>query len=108
MFSIPDILATWKSNGWETPVLEEKFSPDRTILSLSLSQSKSKKVAISDLQKQQIIEFITDNSVCKSKALADSLGVTQARVRILLSQLIADGCIISEGENRNKTYRLKP
>ena len=114
---LPDIYAVWESQDWKTPVLEEQFNPDRTILSLVLSQAKNKKVAIkssdkeklaiSDTQKQKIIDFITDNKVCKTKALSELLGVTQARVRVLLSQLIADGYVVSEGENKNRTYRLK-
>jgi predicted HTH transcriptional regulator len=115
---LPDIYAVWESRNWKTPVLEEQFNPDRTILSLVLSQAKNKKVAIkssdkeklaiSDAQKQKIIEYLTDNKVCKTKTISELLGVTQARVRVLLSQLIADGYLVSEGENKNRTYRLKP
>ena len=114
---IPNIYDVWQSEGWERPVLTEQFNPDRTILSLVLSQAKNKKVAIknsdkeklaiSDAQKQKIINYLTDNKVCKTKTLSELLGVTQARIRVLLSQLIADGYVISEGENKNRTYRLK-
>ena len=32
---VPDIFDVWKSQGWETPVIEEQYNPDRTILILS-------------------------------------------------------------------------
>ena len=59
------------------------------------------------MQKQKMIQFLTDNKDCKTKALSELLGVTQARVRVLLAQLIADGYVVSESENKNRTYRLK-
>ncbi|GHV06097.1 transcriptional regulator [Clostridia bacterium] len=115
---IPNIYHVWKAQGWQEPTLEEKFNPDRTVLSLVLSQSASKKVAIkssdkeklaiSDKQKQQIVEYLTRHEVCKAAELADLFGVTGARVRVLLSQLVEDGIVLSEGGNRNRTYRLNP
>ena len=32
---VPDIFAVWKSQGWEPPMIEEQYNPDRTILTLS-------------------------------------------------------------------------
>jgi predicted HTH transcriptional regulator len=34
---VPSIYAAWKAMKWPNPVLEERFNPDRTILSLTLS-----------------------------------------------------------------------
>jgi predicted HTH transcriptional regulator len=111
---IPNIYYVWEKQGWQEPVLEEKFNPDRTILSLTLSQHKGKKVAIksneraiSDEQKQIIVEYLTNHTMCKTKDLADLFGVSQARVRVLLSQLIESGIVATEGANRNRTYWLK-
>jgi predicted HTH transcriptional regulator len=113
---IPNIYHVWESQGWQMPKFEEKLGPDRIILSLVLSQSNSgklaikssdkEKLAISDKQKQQIVEYLTAHEVCKSKELADLFGVTGARVRVLLSQLVEDGIIVADGANRNRTYRL--
>jgi predicted HTH transcriptional regulator len=114
---IPNIYDIWQKEGWERPVLEEQFNPDRTILSLVLSQANNKKVAIkscdkekvaiSDVKKQEIIDYLTANQVAKASKLAELLGVTPARVRVLLSQLVEAGIVIAEGGNRNRTYRLK-
>ena len=114
---LPSIFNVWETQGWKAPLLEERFNPDRTVLSLVLSQfndrkvaingSDNGKVAISYIQKQKIIDYLTENGVCRASELSDLLGVTQARVRVLLSQLTVDGTVIANGANRNRTYRLK-
>ena len=45
--------------------------------------------------------------MCKTRDLVSLLGVTGARVRVLMSQLTADGIVKVDGANRNRTYRLK-
>lgn len=35
---VPDIFAIWEGYGWETPVIEEQFNPDRTILTLPFTK----------------------------------------------------------------------
>jgi predicted HTH transcriptional regulator len=111
---IPNIYHVWKEQGWQEPVLEERFNPDRTILSLVLSQQENKKVAIkngelaiSNVQKQIIVDYLTSHKMCTTKELADLFDVTQARVRVLLSQLVESGIVVTEGANRNRIYRLK-
>ena len=47
---VPNIFNVWADEGWEEPVIEERFDPDRTILSLSfkkkvMAKSGGKKVA---------------------------------------------------------------
>ena len=32
---VPNIFNVWADEGWEEPVIEERFDPDRTVLSLS-------------------------------------------------------------------------
>jgi len=34
---LPSIFEVWETQGWKTPVLEEQFNPDRTVLTLTLS-----------------------------------------------------------------------
>ena len=31
---VPDIYSVWENQGWEKPIVEEQYNPDRTILSL--------------------------------------------------------------------------
>jgi predicted HTH transcriptional regulator len=124
---IPNIYAVWKSQGWKPPVLEEQFNPDRTVLSLDLStQSGEKetikrddngketikrgdndKVAVRELKKQAIIEYLASHPVCKASELSVPTGVSVSRTKVYLRELVADGVIIAEGANRNRTYHLK-
>ena len=48
---VPNIFNVWADEGWEEPVIEERFDPDRTVLSLSFlkkvsEKSDSKKVTV--------------------------------------------------------------
>ena len=38
---VPLILNTWEDEGWEKPVIEERFDPDRTILELEFVKKTS-------------------------------------------------------------------
>ena len=46
---IPDIYQIWKNEGWAMPVVEEKYNPDRTCLTLTFA----KKQAIKTSDKKQ-------------------------------------------------------
>jgi predicted HTH transcriptional regulator len=39
---IPDIYEVWKDEGWETPKIQERFNPDRTVLTLSFTKTDDK------------------------------------------------------------------
>lgn len=40
---MPNIFNVWADEGWEEPVIEEGFDPDRTVLSLSFLKKVAKK-----------------------------------------------------------------
>lgn len=111
---LPSIHHVWEEQGFETPILEEKFNPDRTILSLAINTS-GKKQAINtsdkskgyNLQKSIIIDFTEANVSVKSNQIAKLLNVSTSRARAILSRLIEEDILIVEGGNRNRTYRLK-
>ena len=42
---VPNIFNVWADEGWEEPVIEERFDPDRTVLTLSFKKKVSKKMA---------------------------------------------------------------
>jgi predicted HTH transcriptional regulator len=114
---LPNIYATWKSQKWPEPVLEEQFEPDRTILSLALSPQNGEKVAIksgdnvkvtiSAIKKQAIIDYLTKNTIGKTSELSDLLSVNMSRTKVYLQELIAENKVVAEGANRNRVYRLK-
>ena len=122
---IPNIYSIWDKQGWEAPIITEGFEPPRITMSLSIltdekvivtddkkvtiksDDKKAEKNKMSDLQKETIIEYLTDHVSARSSELAELLGVKSTRVKNLLSALIADGVIVAEGANRNRRYRLK-
>lgn len=40
---VPDIYSVWENQGWEAPVVEEQYNPDRTILTLFFTEKASRK-----------------------------------------------------------------
>ena len=122
---IPNIYRIWDKQGWEAPIITEGFEPPRITMSLSVltdekvivtddkkvtikgDDKKAEKNKMSDLQKETIIEYLTDHVSARSSEIAELLGVKSTRVKNLLSALIADGAIVAEGANRNRRYRLK-
>ena len=41
---VPNIFNAWEDEGWEEPVIEERFNPDRTVLSLSFKKKQAIKL----------------------------------------------------------------
>ncbi|MBQ9664045.1 MAG: putative DNA binding domain-containing protein [Oscillospiraceae bacterium] len=114
---IPSILYVWKQQGWTEPTITQSFDPNRTVLSLPLSPVGDKKPAIKTgdkkpaikktLQKNMIIQYLTDNASAKSSDIAVLLGLKVSRVKELLTELIAENIVVAEGNNRNRVYKLK-
>ena len=123
---IPNIFSVWNKQGWSAPVITESFEPDRITLSLHIGESSDKKVAIKSsdkkvatksggksskakslIQKQAITEYITEHTSAKTSEIAALLGVKDARARRLILEMIDEGIVVPEGENRNRTYKLK-
>ena len=114
---IPSIWYTWKQQGWDTPTIAQSFNPNRIVLSLPLIKSDDKKVTIksddkkvtiktSD-QKAMIIEYLTEHVEGKVSDFTELLGVKATRIKKLIYELIAEGIIVAQGGNRNRTYKLK-
>ena len=114
---IPNIFNVWKKQGWSAPIINESFEPDRITLSLLIGESSDKKVAIkgsnrttktkSQIQKQAVIIYLNEKVFAKTTDIAALLGVKDARARRLLSEMVAEGIIVSEGMNKNRVYKLK-
>ena len=64
-------------------------------------------IQIMELQKETIIEYLTEHVSCRSSDIAELLNIKLTRSRDILNALIADGIVVAEGANRNRTYRLK-
>lgn len=114
---IPNIYRVWREQGWEEPIISESSGPSRIVLSLTFKKSDDKKVTIksddkkvtvkSARQKNEIIAYLTDHVSAKNSDIAELLDVKSTRVKQLLKELLDEGTIVTEGGNRNRTYKLK-
>ena len=122
---VPDIYAVWDSENWKEPIIEERYNPDRTILTLSfektLTKSDDKKAAIKSDDKKatikisaktkkqyaEILGFMTDEKEYKLNDFEELLNVRATRIKELLKGLINQDKVETIGENRNRRYKLK-
>ena len=114
---IPNIFRVWREQGWTAPVISESFDPDRIMLSLAFKKSDDKKATIKSddkkvtiktaRQKNEIITYLTDHVSAKNTDIAELLGVKSTRVKQLLKELLDEGVVVAEGNNKNRVYKLK-
>ena len=57
---VPDIYSVWANKGWEEPVVEEQYAPDRTILILSFVSNENFVTYISDA------DYVNNKADCGS------------------------------------------
>lgn len=116
---VPNIFNVWEDQGWIEPLIEERFDPDRTVLSLEFKKKQAtktsdKKQAIKTSNKKQarktvenqnkIREYLNTNGESRAKDIADYIGLSTARTRAILSNMED---IEHVGENKNRTYSIK-
>lgn len=114
---IPNIFRVWREQGWTAPIISENFGPDRIMLLLAFKKSDDKKATIksddkkvtikSARQKNEIITYLTDHVSAKNTDIAELLGVKSTRVKQLLKELLDEGVVVAEGNNKNRVYKLK-
>ena len=96
------------------PAVTEQLEPERTILSLVFEKTSDKKQAIktSDTtiysrQRQSVIEYLTREIKADCKTIAELLGISRPRARAVLTKMVKEEIVVTEGSNRNRTYKLK-
>lgn len=119
---IPNIYSVWHTQGWQEPTITESFAPERITLTLPVNKkplikTADKKPLIKNVdkkvssktqsQREAIIEYLTVNVSAPNAALAQLLDLKPTRVRELLKGLIDDGIVVSEGDKKNRIYKLK-
>ena len=68
-------------------------------------KTSDKKQAIKTTKnKAKIEDYLRSNGVAKVSDIASNLHLSQARIRVILSQM---DNVVAEGANRNRTYRLR-
>lgn len=107
---VPNIFNTWEDQGWVEPVIEEQFDPDRTLLILSFDKKQAIKTSdttIYSRQRQSVIEYLTREIKADCKTIAELLGISRPRARAVLTKMVKEEIVVTEGSNRNRTYKLK-
>lgn len=108
---VPNIFNTWNDQGWKEPVIEERFDPDRTTLTLEFIKKTRKKTSKEDkignktrINMLKIEKYLQENGESKTNTIAEHLGLSLAKTRKILSQMDSLEAI---GTNTNRRYRLK-
>ena len=126
---VPNIFNVWEDEGWEEPVIEERFDPDRTVLSLSFvkkvteksgekkvtKKSGDKKVAKKSGEKkvtkktqekyEAILNTMQPEQWYKASEFESVVDVKESRIKVLLKNLVEQGLIDSTGSTKGKMYR---
>ena len=85
--------------------LQESTSDNNFPDEEQVTKTSDKKQAIKTTRnKIKIEEYLRANGFAKASDIASNLHLSQARIRVILSQM--DNVIV-EGANRNRLYRLK-
>ena len=119
---IPDIYQVWENEGWTAPVVEESYNPDRTRLTLEFVKKQAKKTSEESKRRKQakktseenkrrkteenrrlIREYLSQNGLSKTNDIAEAIGLSAARTRVLLKEMPD---VEYEGTNTNRKYRL--
>lgn len=114
---VPDIYSVWENEGWKEPVIEEKYNPDRTILTLSFEKKKTtkksdgkkadeKRVTKKTMQQYEVVmNFMKVGIEYKLSDISTVIGVKETRTKEILKGLIEAGSIETVGSTKAKKYR---
>ena len=116
---MPNIFNVWNDEGFVEPVIEERFDPDRTILSLTFEKKQATKISdkkqatkTSDKKQakktieniEKIKSYLEQHGESKTIDIANNIGLSSSRTRALLNVMDE---VEPLGGNMNRTYRLK-
>ena len=118
---IPNIFSVWDKQKWNTPIIAESYSPERSTIILPLTKTDDKKSAekiggknrrkksaekIADKRKKMIVEFLSNIDAATTQEIADYIGLGISRTKDYLSELVEAKIITSEGRTKNRIYKL--
>ena len=107
---VPNIFNTWEDEGWKEPVIEERFDPDRTSLTLEFVKKKAKKTSEGSKRRKtrdniiKIYEYLAQHGESKTNDIAAHISLSPARTRVILSEMENIEIL---GSNTNRRYKLK-
>ena len=112
---VPDIYAVWDSQGWEEPVVEEQYNPDRTILKLSLVKKQAEKTSEKNGEKNvtektqenynAILGAMQPDVWYKAADFKNFVHVKESCIKELLAELVELGKVESTGNTKGKRYK---
>ena len=127
---VPNIFNVWEDEGWEEPVIEERFDPDRTVLSLSFLKKEDTKMKKDEdfIQKNErclkevlkevlnpkdyektlsIIEYLETNSSITTQTVRQITGKSLATAWRYIQILVKAGILEADGNTNNSEYIVK-
>lgn len=104
---VPNIFNVWEDEGWVEPVIEEKFAPDRTILTLQFKKKSDDKKVTKKTQAQydKILGFMEFDKEYSLQEFCELLDLKETRTKAILKQL--DDYIEPIGSTKNRKYLRK-
>ena len=115
------IVKGWKDNGWTLPAIKEQVAPDRVTTTMMVSVTSAGNV-IENADKplinqgtadkivdkaSEILDFINAFGIIKTADISKRFGLSMTQSRFYLQQLTEAEKIEPQGENKNRTYRIK-
>lgn len=107
---VPDIYAVWDAQGWESPDVEEQYNPDRTILTLAFIKKQAEKTSRNEKSaktienKKAVVDYLVRSGSRKATEIAQYIGLSSPRTRVLLAELAEEGKVVVEGGGRSRRY----
>lgn len=116
---VPNIFNVWNDEGFVEPEIEERFDPDRTILTLPFAKKQAKKTSdkkqakkTSDKKQakktkeniEMIKKYLEQHGESKTNDIAEYINLSPARTRALLKEIKE---VQALGGNSNRTYKLE-
>lgn len=100
---VPNIFNVWEDEGWEEPVIEERFDPDRTVLLLSFKKKVAKKT---QEKYEAILNSMQPEQWYKASEFERVVDVKESRIKVLLKNLVEQGLLESTGSTNGKMYKI--
>lgn len=102
---IPDIYQVWADQGWNSPVVEAFYDPDRTRLSLDFSPKASEENKRRKTEENYVAikKYLKQHGLSKNTDIAVAIELSPARTRVLLKEIAG---VNYEGTNTNRRYYL--
>ena len=113
---IPDILRVWRRHGWRMPSITEQLEPERTRLTLSFEKNDGKKqemkiggvkTEMSEEIKEAIIVFLTDHLRAGVSEISEYLDLKPSYIAEYMNELMEEGAVVADTEDKDRVYRLK-